>query len=87
MVGEICEFTVDVGLEALEKIECAAKLCNQSVSDFMLNSAIEKAIEKAIDVLLTDKVAFLSAAAYKEVCRDILSAFEVPSVDGRQVKG
>ncbi|MEH6566632.1 MAG: DUF1778 domain-containing protein [Halopseudomonas sp.] len=83
MVGEICEFTVDVGLEALEKIECAAKLCNQSVSDFMLDSAIEK----AIDVLLTDKVAFLSAAAYKEVCRDILSAFEVPSVDGRQVKG
>ena len=83
MVGEICEFTVDVGLEALEKIECAAKLYNQSVSDFMLDSAIEK----AIDVLLTDKVAFLSAAAYKEVCRDILSAFEVPSVDGRQVKG
>lgn len=83
MVGEICEFTVDVGLEALEKIECAAKLCNQSVSDFMLDSAIEK----AIDVLLTDKVAFLSAAAYKEVCRDILSGFGVPSVDGRQVKG
>ncbi|ROZ79946.1 DUF1778 domain-containing protein [Pseudomonas neustonica] len=69
MTGETSNFNIVVRSDALETIELAARLCNQSASDFMLDAAFYK----AIDTLLTDKVAFLSADAYKQVCRGILS--------------
>ncbi|MEH6689496.1 DUF1778 domain-containing protein [Pseudomonas neustonica] len=69
MTEATCDFSIGVSSDALEMIERAARLCNQSTSDFMLDAAFYK----AIDTLLTDKVGFLSAAAYREVCRDILS--------------
>lgn len=69
MTEETCDFIIGVSSEALETIERAARLCNQSASDFMLDAAFHK----AIDTLLTDKVAFLYADAYREACRGILS--------------
>lgn len=69
MTAETSDFSIDVSSEALDTIERAAKLCNEPASDFMIDAAFQR----AIDTLLTDKVAFLSAGAYREVCRSILS--------------
>lgn len=67
-MNEQCDIAIDVDSSTLETIRCAASLCNQTIADFV----IEAALRKAIDTLLTDKVAFLSDDAYLAVCREIL---------------
>ncbi len=67
-MDEKCDIAIDVDSGTLETIRCAASLCDQTVTDFV----IEAAMKKAIDTLLTDKVAFLSDDAYHAVCREIL---------------
>jgi uncharacterized protein (DUF1778 family) len=63
-----CDIAIDFDSSTLETIRCAASLCDQTIADF----AIEAALRKAVDTLLTDKVAFLSDNAYQAVCREIL---------------
>ncbi|MBL4833941.1 MAG: DUF1778 domain-containing protein [Pseudomonas sp.] len=67
-MNEQCDIAIDVDSSTLETIRCAAGLCDQTIADFV----IEAALRKAIETLLTDKVAFLSDDAYHAVCREIL---------------
>ncbi len=62
------EITITFDAYTLDRIRTAAAISGQSVEDFVMDAAFDKAVK----ILLTDKVAFLSAEAYQAVCQTLL---------------
>jgi|TARA_R110001606_G_C15399891_1_gene652736 uncharacterized protein (DUF1778 family) len=67
---EHCEINADFHSDQLELINIAARMCDLSTPDFI----VEAAFDKAVQTILTDKVTFLSDEAYQAVCRTILQS-------------
>lgn len=63
-----CELCVNFNFDELERVKRAADICDQRVSEFIVDAAFDKAVR----IILTDKVAFTSDDAYQKVCRIIL---------------
>jgi uncharacterized protein (DUF1778 family) len=57
------EITVTFDADTLDRIRTAAAISGQSIEDFVMDAAFDKAVK----ILLTDKVAFLSVEAYQAV--------------------
>lgn len=66
--AEQCEITINFDSDKLELIRAAAAMSELSVEDFITDAAFNKAVK----ILLTDKVAFLSPEAYEAVCETTL---------------
>jgi uncharacterized protein (DUF1778 family) len=64
------DIAVDFESDVYDLIKYAADICEQPVSDFVLDAALDKAVR----TLLTDKVSFLSPEAYQAVLQTILQA-------------
>lgn len=58
---EQCDITVGFDSDQLDLIRRAACICEQSVAAFVIDAALEQAIETVFD----GKVTFLSDAAYE----------------------
>ena len=65
---EQCEITINFDSDKLDLIKIAAEMCDQPVSDFVIDAALDKAVK----TILTDKVAFISGDAYRVVCDTLL---------------
>jgi uncharacterized protein (DUF1778 family) len=68
--SEQCLVTVDFDSDQLDLIKLAARICEQSVSDFVMDAAFDKAVKTVI----SDKVSFLSDEAYQAVCQTLLQS-------------
>lgn len=65
-----CELLVNFESRKLDLIKRAAIICDQPVSEFIVDAAFNK----AVGTILTDKVTFMSDEAYQAVCRTILNS-------------
>lgn len=70
--AEQCEITINFDADKLDVIRAAAAMSERPVDDFIIDAAFDKAVK----ILLKDKVAFLSAEAYQAVCQTILQLDE-----------
>ncbi len=68
--SEQCLVTVDFDSDQLDLIKRAARICEQPVSDFVIDAAFDKAVK----TVLSDKVSFLSDEAYQAVCQTLLQS-------------
>ncbi|OWL84025.1 DUF1778 domain-containing protein [Halopseudomonas aestusnigri] len=67
---EHCEIEADFQSDQLELINMAARICDRSAADFIVDAAFDKAVK----TILTDKVTFMSDEAYQAVCQTILQS-------------
>ncbi len=59
---------VNFSSDELDRIKRAADIGDQSISEFIVQAAFDKAVR----TIFTDKVAFISDEAYQVACRTVL---------------